>query len=390
MSFMFDSKTDRYNTGCVKYDAAESHHKNSDILPMWVADMDFTAPKEVLDALQQKVSHGIFGYPIETPSYYQTVSGWFSKNFGWENDTEWIVPIPGVVYAIACAIRAFTEERDSVLILQPVYHPFANTTKANNRNLVISNLVNTNGRYTVDYEDFEKKIVENNVRLFILCSPHNPVGRVWEKEELQKMGEICLKHGVIVVSDEIHADFVYAGHRHTIFASISEDLAQNCIVCTAPTKTFNLAGLEDSNIFIPNPVLREKFRKALSVSGGGMLNIMGLTAAEAAYTYGKPWKDAMLTYLQGNIDYLHDALETLDMGIHFAKPEGTYLLWLDCRGMGLSNEEMHRFWDEKANIWLNEGDMFGKAGEGFMRLNIACQRSTVEEAVRRLEQAKSL
>ena len=190
MDFMFDCKTDRYNTGCVKYDAAVSHQKNPDILPMWVADMDFTAPKEVLTALQQKVSHGIFGYPIETPSYYQAVSRWFSENFGWENDTEWIVPIPGVVYAIACAIRAYTEERDSVLILQPVYHPFANTTKANNRNLVISNLINTDGRYTVDYADFEKKIIDNNVKLFILCSPHNPVGRVWETEELDRMGEI--------------------------------------------------------------------------------------------------------------------------------------------------------------------------------------------------------
>ena len=388
MNFNFDLKKCRCNSDCVKYDAAVSSGKNPDILPMWVADMDFTVPAEVTCALLERVSHGIYGYCQPPKAYYEAVSNWFADGFGWKNDTEWIVPIPGVVHAISVALRAYTEVNDSVLILQPVYHPFANTTKANNRNLVISNLVETDGKYTVDFADFENKIVENNVKLFILCSPHNPIGRVWEEWELRKMAEICLAHGVLVISDEIHADFVFSGHRHTVFASLSDEIAQNCIICTAPTKTFNLAGLEDSNIFIPNPTLREQYRKAMSISGGCSLNVMGMTAAQAAYTYGRPWKDALVEYLEGNINYLQKELQKLDMGIHFRKPEGTYLLWLDCRDMGLSVPELGRFWEEKANIWLNDGSMFGEAGAGFMRLNIATQRSNVEEAVRRLANAK--
>lgn len=392
MSFSFDTPINRYNTDCCKYDTAVQSGKKVDVLPMWIADMDFAVPDAIKDALVACANHGVFGYPYESEAYFNAVSSWFSDNFGWENQTEWIVPIPGVVFAISTAIRAFTKENDAVIILQPVYPPFAHTPEENGRRLVVSNLINTDGYYTVDYADFEQKIIDNEVKLFILCSPHNPIGRVWSKEELTKMGEICVKHGVTIISDEIHADFVYESseQKHTVFASINEELAQHCIVCTAPSKTFNIAGLTDSNIFIPNQEMREKFRKTLAVSGGGMLNNMALAAAKAAYTEGKPWKDALMTYLQGNIDYLYEELTRLDMGITFRKPQGTYLLWLDCRGMGLSEEELHAFWNEKANIWLNDGSAFGKAGEGFMRMNVACPRSTLREAVARLEQAKAM
>lgn len=291
------------------------------------------------------------------------------------------------MYAVANAIRAFTKEGDSVLVQPPVYYPFMNIVKANNRNLVLNELRLHEGRYAIDYEDFEKKIRQNDVKLFLLCSPHNPVGRVWTAEELSRIGEICLQHGVYVVSDEIHSDFVYAPYRHTVFASLSSELADITITCTSPTKTFNLAGLQAANTFIVNEQLRAAFQKECQKNGFGLLNAAGLAAAKAAYTHGQSWRDDLLQYLQGNIALLQSALPATNGAIKLIPPEGTYLMWLDCRGLGLDDDALNDFFLNKAKLWLNKGTTFGKGGSGFMRMNIACPKKTLEQALNRLLQA---
>ena len=260
MTYFFDQEISRYGTDSLKYDCAVQREKPAHILPMWVADMDFPAPPAVLDAMKARVEHGIFGYSVPGDnSYFCAAADWFTRRHGWTPKEEWLVKTPGVVFAISAAIRAFTSPGDAVLIQQPVYYPFRRMIEQNHRRMVDSPLVLESGRYHMDLADFERKIVEEQVKLFILCSPHNPVGRVWTKEELCAVGEVCLRHHVLVVSDEIHCDFVWGGHKHTVFASLSEEAAQNCVVCTAPSKTFNLAGLQISNIFIPNSTLRQVF-----------------------------------------------------------------------------------------------------------------------------------
>lgn len=387
MTYEFNKIIDRKNTNSLKYDFAVERGRPEDVLPLWVADMDFQAPAEVLEALSQAVAHGIFGYTEVKKDYFETIHAWFLKHFGWDTKEEWLVKTPGVVFAIALAVKAFTQEGDGVLIQQPVYYPFEETIRLNKRNLVINELVYQDGSYSIDYEDFEQQILEKKVKLFILCNPQNPVGRVWTADELTRMGEICLKHNVIVVSDEIHCDFTYPGFSHTVFANIKEAFGQNTITCTAPSKTFNLAGLQVSNIFIQNPALRNQFIAELDRSGYSQLNTLGLIACKAAYQYGEPWLEELRAYLYENLNFIREYLTKNLPMVKLVEPEGTYLVWLDFSALQLSHKEMKELIVNKAKLWLDAGQMFGKSGYGFERINIACPRDILKQALDQLAQA---
>lgn len=387
MSYDFDLIIDRRNTNSLKYDFAVERGKPEDTLPLWVADMDFKAPREVLDALKQAVEHGIFGYSEVKKDYFDIVHDWFYLHHGWSTKEEWLIKTPGVVFAIALAIKAFTLEGDGVMIQQPVYYPFEETIILNKRNLIINYLVYRDGKYQIDFEDFENQIIEGKVKLFLLCNPHNPVGRVWTKEELTRMGDICLRHQVFVVSDEIHCDFTYPGYTHTVFAGISEAFADQTITCTAPSKTFNLAGLQISNIFIKNDKIRRKFLVELGKSGYSQLNTLGLAGCKAAYQYGEPWLKELKSYLKDNLDFVREFLENRIPRIKLVEPEGTYLVWFDCTSLNLSTAEMKDLIVHKAGLWLDAGQIFGKNGAGFERINIACPREILKRALKQLEAA---
>lgn len=387
MTYDFDRVTERRGTASLKYDFAAQRRKPADALPLWVADMDFSAPPCVLEALAARVAHGVFGYTEITPAYFEAVAGWYAARFGWQVKREWLVKTPSVVFAICAAIRAFTKEGDAVLIQTPVYYPFTESVRANDRKLVENRLVLEGDRYVIDFGDFEAKIRDNGVKLFLLCSPHNPVSRVWTREELARVGEICLRHGVLVVADEIHQDFIYPGHKHTVFADLAPELAASTVTCTAPTKTFNLAGLQISNIFICNAALRRRFDQEVDRAGFSQANAMGVAACEAAYRHGGPWVEALLHYLRDNMDYLDGFLKGHVPNIRLIPPEGTYLAWLDCRELNLSDADLDDFMLRRAKLWLDAGTMFGPGGEGFQRINVACPRSTLAQALRQLEEA---
>lgn len=383
----FDTVPNRRGTNCFKYDFAREMGMPEDVLPLWVADMDFPTAPAVLERLHALAEHGIFGYTGVKDTYFSAVHNWYAQRFGWETQRSWLVTTPGVVFAIAIAIRAFTQKGDAILIQQPVYYPFANKVTENDRQLVVNPLVLKNGRYEMDFADMERKIVDYHVKMLLLCSPHNPVGRVWTKEELLRVGEICQKHGVLVVSDEIHADFTYAGHTHRVFASVKSEFADFTITCTAPSKTFNLAGLQNSNIFIPNRQLRHAYKKELSACGCGGTNCMGMAACQAAYEAGADWLEQLKQYLAGNLAYIRQFLREKLPDIALIEPEGTYLVWLDLRKLGLTEQQQRQLIVQDAKLWLDTGTLFGQGGEGFERINIACPRTTIEQAMQRLEHA---
>ena len=385
MHYNFDTIVDRKNTNSIKYDFMEEFHKPADCLSMWVADMDFQSPIEVREALTKVVEQGIYGYTDMKEDYFDAVSSWFETGFGWKPEKEWVIKTPGVVFAIALAVQAFTDPGDSIIIQTPVYYPFARTVKNNERNLVTNPLKYENGKYVMDFEDFEEKIKKENVKMFILCSPHNPVGRVWTKEELVRLGDICDRYGVIVVSDEIHCDFVYEGYKHTIYASLGDKYASHSVICTAPSKTFNLAGLQGSNIFIPNEELRKKYLKAKAKTAYQEINMMAFVATKAAYTFGRPWLTELKQYLAGNVGYVREFLKKEMPSVRLIEPEGTYLIWMDFSELGLSDEELDDRIVNKAGLWLDKGTMFGSEGEFFQRMNIACPRQIVVEAMERLK-----
>ena len=383
----FDKVIDRHGTNCLKFDFAKERGKNGDELSLWVADMDFQVAKPITDALQAQVNHGIYGYSEVKSDYFDIVKNWFKDNFDWEIKKGSLVKTPGVVYAIAMAVKAFTKGGEAVIIQQPVYYPFSEMIISNNRKLVNSPLVLKDGRYEIDFEDFEKKIVENNVKLFILCSPHNPVGRVWSVEELKRIGDICIKHDVVIFSDEIHADFVYEPNKHHVFASLGESYAANSVIATAPSKSFNIAGLQVSNIFIENKKLRDAFRNEIVKSGYSQLNTMGLVAARAAYESGKEWLDEVRAYMRDNLIFFRDYLKENIGELSLIEPEGTYLVWVDFRKLGLSEKQREDLIVNKAKLWIDSGAMFGVDGEGFERFNIACPRSYLKKALDSLKKA---
>lgn len=383
MNYDFDRVIDRRGTSCVKYDLFMEHGLPEDTLAMWVADMDFETAPEIRAALSDAASHGIYGYTAQKDDYYDAVKGWFRRRFGWELHKKWIVLTPGVVFALAAAVRAYTKKGDAVLIQRPVYFPFTGVVEDNDRRVINSPLVRRDNRYYMNYEDMEKKIKDNQVKLFLMCSPHNPVSRVWTREELIRAAEICKRHGVIMVVDEIHCDFVLEGYRHVPFGTLS-DYTDRMVICTAPSKTFNLAGLQLSNIIIPDEKLRVPFLDEMRRMAYHGPNMMGQIACRAAYEYGDEWLDELLVYLKGNADFLRDYLKEFLPTVQLAQPEGTYLLWLDFRGCGYDAETLKQKMLREAGIWMNEGAMFGEEGEGFMRINIACPRSILAEACERL------
>lgn len=389
MKYNFDQPIDRLNTASSKWDGADLFlgERAKGTLPMWVADMDFAVPQPVIEALKKRVEHGIFGYPMLTDSYYDAVICWMNRRYNWSVKREWIHHSPGVVAALNYLVQAFTKEGDSITIQSPVYYPFTNCIVNNGRHVVLNCLKFENGRYTMDYEDLDKKLANNNVKMLILCNPHNPVGRVWTKTELIKLGEICLKHKVLVISDEIHADLTFKGFATTAFAGISEEFAQNTIVCTAASKTFNLAGLQTSNIIIPNEQLGQIFSNHMKKLHLLKPNIFGQVATETAYNCGEEWLEQLKNYLQQNLDYLTQFIASNIDTIKVVKPEGTYLIWLDCRGLDMEVEDLKQFMLEQAKVAFDDGYVFGPGGGGFTRMNIACPRATLHEALTRIQQA---
>ena len=384
----FDAVIDRRGTKCLKYDFAVQRGRPADVLPLWVADMDFKTSSYIEDALIRQAQHAIYGYTESDDAYFDAVQHWMLTRHGWQVEPAWLQKTPGIVFAIAVAVRACTRPGDAVLIQQPVYYPFSEVILDNGRRLVSSDLVldEKTGRYQIDFADFEKKIIENRVRLFLLCSPHNPVGRVWSREELQQLGRICRRHGVIVFSDEIHADFVWQG-QHQVFAAADPDFAAFTITAASPSKTFNIAGLQVSNIFIPDEALRRQFRRAYNASGYSQLNAAGLIAAEAAYRDGGVWYDAVKAYLKDNIAYMREFIATRLPELRMIEPEGTYLVWVDFRGLGLDAAALEELILNKAKLWLDSGAIFGEVGQGFQRFNIACPRAILTKALTQLEGA---
>jgi cystathionine beta-lyase len=385
--FDFNRIVPRRDTDSLKYDFALKRKMPEDVLPLWVADMDFPAPPCVTDALTEKSRHGIFGYSDTREDYFNVLARWFESRFSFPIEPEWLIKTPGVVYALCAAIRAFTKPGDAVLIQPPVYYPFSESIVSNGRRLVENPLVLKGDRYEIDFEGFEQAILRHGIKLFLLCSPHNPVGRVWTKEELNRLGEICLKHHVIVAADEIHQDFVYPGFTHHIFAGLAPEFANISVTLTAPTKTFNLAGLQISNIFIANHELRNRFKAELTAGGYSQPNVMGITACKAAYDQGGPWLEELKQYLCGNLQFLKTFLKDDLPKVRLIQPEGTYLCWLDMRDLSLPHAEVTRLVIQKARLWLDEGTMFGTGGEGFQRINIACPRSMLAQALTQLKRA---
>ena len=381
MKYNFDEVINRYGTNSLKFDFVSERGMPNDVLPMWVADMDFPAPPEVLEDIHEAVSHGIFGYTEAKESYYNAVSNWFKSRFGYEVTRREIVKAPGIVFALAQAIRAFTEKDDAVLIQTPVYYPFYDIIRDNDRTLVTNPLLYSDKKYSIDFADFEHKIIENNVKVFLLCSPHNPVSRVWSKAELEQLNEICVRHNVIVISDEIHCDFVWSGFAHTCFGLINP----NAVIATAPSKTFNLAGLQISNLFVKDVELRKKLNAEIDKSGYSQLNTLGIVSCESAYTKGAEWLDELKIYLEGNIAFVREFVDERLPKVKLIETQSTYLVWLDFTEYGLSQEELDKRVTNGAKLWLDGGTMFGKEGEGFQRINIACPRSVLQEAFNRLE-----
>ena len=385
MKYDFDTIVDRYNTGSVKYDTAERSGMPADVMPMWVADMDFRAPDEIVSRMRQLCDFGVYGYTMVTDSYFDAVRNWFSSRFDWEVERKWLVTTPGVVFALSAAVKAFTEPGEGVLIQRPVYYPFTEVVENNGRVVVNSSLRYDKGSYAIDYEDLEAKLARDDVKLMLICSPHNPVGRVWTRDELSKVCRLCLKYNVKMVSDEIHADFVFSNREHVPLASLSEQVRENCVVCTAPSKSFNLAGLQISNIFIPNRDMRHAFRRELEKTGLFGVNMVGLCACQAAYESGGEWLDQLKEYLEGNIQFLKSFVNEHMPRIKVVDTEGTYLVWMDLQELNLVDQK--DFIVNKAGLWLDTGSMFGDEGRGFERINVACPRTVLEEALNRLKRA---
>jgi len=383
----FDIFAKRLNTDSIKFDFNEKFNKPNGLIPLWIADMDFMSPVEVRNALAAKVEHGIYGYSDTREDYHEIVKAWFKNGFGYSVESDWIVETPGIVFALATAIRAFTDFGDAILIQPPVYPPFAETISLNERRVVLNPLKYENYTYSLDLHDFEHKIVSEDVKMFILCSPHNPIGRVWTFDELKHMTEICKKHKVLIISDEIHADFVYEGHKHLMLPTVAPDMAHQIVTCTSPSKTFNLAGLQISNLFISNPKLKQKFSAELLRTGYHSPTLMGIEACKAAYQYGKPWLNDLLLYLKGNIDYFKTTIEQEIPEIKVIVSEGTYLVWIDFNALNLTQHDLDKLMQDSAKLWLNSGTTFGYGGEGFQRINMATHRTIIEQATKQLVDA---
>ena len=380
----FDKVSNRQGTYSMKYDPP-SRGKPADVLPMWVADMDFPAPPCVAEAMARYVDFGIYGYSEPDAPYFEVVRNWFERQFNWQVKREWLAVTPGVVNAFYTGVHAFSQPGEGVLIQQPVYYPFGAAIRDTGRTMVVNELVNQNGHYVIDFDDFEAKAKQ--AKVFILCNPHNPVGRVWKRDELMKMGEICVKYNVTVIADEIWQDLIYPGHKHLVFADLAPEFASITATATAPSKTFNLAGLQLANVFISNPEKKAQFNRAFAASGLSQPNLMGLVSCAAVYEHGEPWMGDLLSYLKGNMDFLHNYIKENIPAVKVTQAEGTYLAWMDCRTLGKPPKELDEAITHKGKLWLNEGSTFGAGGAGFMRINVASPRVVLDDALKRLKTA---
>ncbi|MBQ2617487.1 MAG: pyridoxal phosphate-dependent aminotransferase [Synergistaceae bacterium] len=390
MKYDFETVRKRFNTGSKKWGEMKNFgvKESEDIIPFSVADMEFVTPPEIVEAIKRELDVSIMGYENPTPEYLDTVCSWMKDKHNWDARPEWILPSHGVVDAFFQTVKTYTNEGDGVMLMTPVYYPMYHAVNFNRRTLVDNQLVNKGDHYEIDFDDFERKASDPNTKMLILCSPHNPAGRVWTREELERIGNICLKHGVLVVSDEIHFDLIMPGHVHTVYASISEEFAQNCLVLTAPSKTFNVAGLQTSNIFIPNPELREKFLSSLKLSNPNpKCNILGYVACEAAYKHCGEWLNECLKVIDSNRKAVCDFMAREFPAVKVYDLEGTYLLWMDFNDLGLDYRELERINHEEARLFFDEGYVFGKQGEGFERWNLACPSRYIHEALERMKSA---
>ena len=384
-TYDFDKVVDRRKTSCLKYDFGMERKGRDDLLPLWVADMDFQLPEEILADFRSRIDHGIFGYTDPDQEYFDALDHWFFTRHGYHVDRETVTVGCGVVYGLATGVKAFTKEGDAILIQQPVYYPFREVIEDNGRIFINNQLHYENGRYTVDFEDFERKIEENNVKVFLLCNPHNPVGRVYTEEELRRVGEICRRHHVFVIADEIHSDLIFPGHQHIVFASLGQNYAENCAVCHAPSKTFNLAGLSFSCIMIPNEERRKRFDQMFARYCRAHPNFFAPVAAKAAWDHGEAWLDSCLAYIQKNDQFVREfAEDTWNGDVKISPLEGTYLQWIDFRRLEPDAEKLRQKMLYQAHVAMDEGSMFGPEGNGFERLNLAAPRNLIEEIMDRI------
>ena len=382
---IFNETIDRRNTNSLKWDNPDLKYNPENLIPLWVADMDFRAPESVLKTLAERIEHGVVGYTFPPDGYYRSIVNWMGKRHQWNIKKEWILPVPGVVPSINIAIQAFTKEGEGVLIQRPVYGPFTGAVINNGRKLVNSPLELRDNRYVINIVDFEKKIVDNNVRMFIFCSPHNPGGRVWTVEELKAVGDICIKHNVLIVADEIHQDLVFKKYKHTPIASLGYEYSNICITCTSPNKTFNIAGLQNANLIIENTDIYNKFSNHIKKLALNEINLFGIIACESAYKTGEDWLVQVLDYIEENKKFVINFFSHKIPDVRIMDNEGTYLLWMDFRSLVFPGNSLSSLILQKANVRLSDGFGFGEEGKGFLRMNIACPRSTLEEALNRIK-----
>jgi cystathionine beta-lyase len=385
-NYNFDEFIDRKNTSCIKWDYTKEFLGEADVLPMWVADMDFKTPDFIIDAVKERANHEIFGYSMRPPGYYQSIVDWVKNLHGWKIEKDWIVFSPGIVPAVNMAVLAFTQPGDEIIVQPPVYFPFFTAVTDHNRKLIYNQLRLEKERYFIDFNDLKKKITAHT-KMIIISNPHNPVGRAWTQNELTELAEICLKHKILILSDEIHSDLVFKPNRHCVLANLSGEIADHTLTMMAPSKTFNLAGMSTSSVIISNSVLRDTFKKTLDSIHLGLGNIFGAVASEAAYSFGNDWLDQMLDYVKGNVDYVDEFLKSQLPQVKMVQPEATYMVWLDFRDLKLSRNELNELILKKAKLGLNDGEVFGPGGEGFQRMNLACPRSYVETAMNQLKAA---
>lgn len=383
MKYNFDEVVDRKNSNSIKWVAPRLEYGDEDILPVWIADMDFKVADEILNGLKGPIEHGILGYDINPDSFYEVIINWIYDKHNWKIEKEWITFVPGVVPAIGIAVRAFTEENDEALLQSPVYHPFYKILNNNNRVAVENHLVFDKNRYILDFDDMRSKISEKT-KMAIFCSPHNPAGRVWTKEELEEYGRICLENNMVILSDEIHSDIIYKNHKHIPIASISRDLEMNTITFMAPSKTFNVAGLFASVAIIPNEAMKKAYNQALDTLSLNHANTFSVAGFEAAYKYGKEWLAEVLEYIEGNADFATEYIKKNIPEVVAYKPDGTFLMWLNFNNLGKTSDEVNELLVKKGKVLLNNGKDFGTGGDGYFRFNIACPRSVLEDALKRI------
>jgi cystathionine beta-lyase len=388
MMWNFDEPAKREGTNSIKYDLREETFGVKDVIPMWVADMDFDTPDFIVKSLHNRLDHKIYGYTFRPPEYYSSIISWLECRHNWKVEKEWIGFCPGIVPALNFCTLAFTQPGDSIIVQPPVYFPFFSAAESHGRKLIYNKLIESDGKWVMDYDSLIA-CIDGKTKMIIISNPHNPVGRVWTPEELNKLTEICLKNNILILSDEIHCDLVLPGFSHTPVAKLSDKIAEITITCIAPSKTFNLAGLSTSSVIISDPVLKKSFTRIvenLHVGGG---NIFGTIASISAYSHGHKWLDALLSYIDNNIDFVEDYCTKMIPEIVPVQPEATYMIWLDCRKFGLTGKELQNFFVNKAGIGMNEGSTFGPGGEGFMRMNLATTHQIVMKAMEQIEKAVS-